>query len=174
MFSRKTRLLSSSVLLIVLSGITARIEPQTIAKDTLSNERHESSLKALEGELDNEFEIRRDILRYIEQEIPSDNINAKTAAIKMAYYQNQVNYHSNTASEAIAWFSKFSLAMRCLSESDLDDWSRISIGIIRLMKNTPERDKHEWQVIDKFFGGRILGTGLNDHEERMKCKAESF
>ena len=132
------------------------------------------NMKELEGSSRNEYGIRDDILRFIEVNVPQDNKKALAAAIKAAQYQNQVYYHSTNQKEAIEYFKKEMLAVNCFANALPNDWIKIRKGIRDLMSNNAEREKHMWEVIDKYFTGKALGTGLNDFEEAEKCKSGNF
>lgn len=128
----------------------------------------------LEGRIKNEYGIRDDVLRFIEQNVPADNKEAVTAAIKLAQYDNQTYYHSANAEEAVVWARKGMLALRCLRQALPKVWVGVAEGMGKLMHNNSDRDKYMWDVDEKYFGWKVLGTGLTESGERKKCEAGDF
>lgn len=130
--------------------------------------------KELEGDINREYGIREDILRFIEKEIPTDNVKAKNAAIKYSKYSRTIYYEANEK-EALELSKKESLALECLAKALPENWIKLSDGIQSLMRNTSERDKHMWDIDKKYFSWKVLGNGgLTTSEVKEKCAMENY
>ncbi|MDA8562208.1 hypothetical protein N9L02_03775, partial [Gammaproteobacteria bacterium] len=133
-----------------------------------------SSIKKLAGQINKEYRIREDILRYIEKNIPADNQKAKNAAIKIAQ-RLQLIYYGATKEEALKLFEKQSLALRCLTYSLPNDWVETAEGIHKLMRNTSERDAHMWEISKSYFSGKILWSGnLSTQQKKDLCEQGNY
>jgi len=133
------------------------------------------SMKELAGKVNKEYGIREDILRYIEKEIPADNEKAKKAAFKYAQ-RMQFIYYQATQTEALKAFKEGSLALECLSYSLPDrGWIDVSRGIEKLMRNTPERDKHMWSIAENYFSWKVLGGAeLTTLQKKELCESGRY
>lgn len=143
-------------------------------KPTISEWNHQPinptiSLKELAGHVNKEYGIREDILRYIEKEIPPNNEMAKKAAIKYAQ-ASQFIYYKATQEEAIKAVTKKLISLDCLRYALKGDEDPIAVPkyIAKLMRNTPERDKHMWYIDEHYFGWKVLGYGDLSTEQILK------
>lgn len=114
-------------------------------------------LKELKGNINKEYGIREDILRYIEKEIPATNEKAIKAALTYAQTE-QFIYYGATPEEAIIADKKALISLHCMGEA-IDNYIEISRGLDKLMRNTPERDEHMWDIDERYFGWKVLGFG---------------
>jgi hypothetical protein len=139
------------------------------------------SLEELRGSITNPCGIRDDILEYIVKNIPSNNESAVRAAIKLAQYRQQIYFGNLSESDALILDSKENLAVECLTQylhkvsgkdilKDLDDTSQV----MKIMFNTNARDKHRWDVDNKYFSWKVLGTGLTVADEKIACQKGEF
>lgn len=132
------------------------------------------SLEELAGHINKEYGIREDILRYIEKEIPADNEKAKKAAITLAQ-KMQFIYYKATQDEALEAAKIQSRALECLSHLLPQTWLDISRDMEKLMRNTPERDNHMWDIDQRYFSWKVLGTGISSTEQMKEiCKSGNF
>lgn len=132
------------------------------------------SMEELAGNINKEYGIREDILRYIEKEIPPNNELAKKAAIKMSQ-KMQFIYYKASQEEALKAVKTQFIAHECLSKVLPDSWIDISRGIDKLMRNTPERDKHMWHIDETYFGWKVLGTGISSTQKMNEiCASGSY
>ncbi len=132
------------------------------------------SKEKLMGHLNKEYGIREDILRYIEREVP-DNEMAKKAAIKYAQKWNFI-YYKATQEEAIKEANQQLITLDCLRLAlKTDERMAISRGISELMRNTPERDKYLWDISSKYFGGKAFGNEpISDDELKRICESGDY
>lgn len=127
------------------------------------------SMEELAGPINKEYNIREDILRYIEKEIPANNVIAKEAAIKYAQAE-QFIYYKASQKEAIKTVSRQIIALKCLRYSiHTNEPKMVTRNIDKLMRNTPERDKHMWHIDETYFGWKVLG-----HEPITKAKLKEI
>jgi hypothetical protein len=147
-------------------------EPKSEKNQQVANPK--VSLKELEGHINKEYGIREDILRYIEKQIPNNEM-AKKVAIKYAQKWNFI-YYKATPEEAIKEAAQQLIILDCLRYAlKTDKPMAITKGIRMLMHNTPERDKYLWQISTKYFGRKIIEQDQIS-EEKLKniCETEKY
>lgn len=165
----------SLVVQLKAGGKTVKPIEENIITDIGSSQKETmSSMQELEGEITNQYDIRNDILQFVEGNVPENNKNASEAAIKLAQYANKIYYHSFSSEEAMALSKKENIALACLDKALPKGWLKISEGIGGLMRNTEAREKHMWEVSEKFLSWQVIGTGLNDREVDEKSKSGNF
>jgi len=132
------------------------------------------SLNELQGYINKEYGIREDILRYIEREIPNNEM-AKKAAIKYAQKWNFI-YYKATPEEAMKEVTQQLITLDCLRYAlKTDKPIPITDGISKLMRNTPERDKYMWDVSSKYFGWKIIEQDTMSEEKLKKiCETGDY
>ncbi len=138
-------------------------------------ENRPPSLEKLAGHINKEYGIREDILRYIEREIPNNEM-AKKAAIKYAQRLNFI-YYKATKEEAMKVIKQQWITLKCLRYAlKTDKPLSITDGIDNLMNNTPERDKHIWDIDQSYFGWKAIGGFRSMSEEELKeiCEAGNY
>jgi hypothetical protein len=135
-----------------------------------------NSLEILVGRVNKEFGIREDILRYIEKEIPPENEKAKKAAITYAQ-TSQFIYYEATNEEAIKAVTKKLISLECLRDALKGDEDPIAVPkyIAKLMRNTPERDKHMWDVDKRYFSSKLMSYGsFSDAKIKEMCAEGNY
>lgn len=152
-----------------------RIKPNKLPVSQSNESKNlKVSLNELQGYINKEYGIREDILRYIEREIPNNEM-AKKAAIKYAQKWNFI-YYKATPEEAMKAAEQQFITLKCLRYA-LKTHEPLSItdGIDKLMRNTPERDKYMWDVSAKYFGLKIIGHDhINAEEIKKICETEVY
>ncbi len=109
------------------------------------------SLDRLIGSLDLNYNIRNDILTYINNSVPILSSPWK-ALIKIAQNQNFLYYSAKTYSEASQVVTENSVAQRCLNMSYNDDRGYTLFKHIEdMMGDTQERRDHIFSVSTYFF-----------------------
>lgn len=129
----------------------------------------------LMGEITNREGIRDDILQYIVKAIPPENEKAVQAAVKVAKYDQDMYYQVTSKEEAIEAAKKYSVALDCLGHAYPDEGLKISKEISRLLGDTPERNKYQWDIAHKYYAWQVLGNGgLTDDQVKEKCEKGDF
>ena len=50
----------------------------------------------------------------------------------------------------------------------------LTTGVDKLMRNTKARDEHMWDIDTKYFGWKIIGSGLSINDEKTACAKGAF
>lgn len=130
------------------------------------------SLDRLIGNLDVSYQIRSDILLYINHAVPTFS-NPWKALIKIAQNQNFLYYQAKTYSEANKAVIETSIAQRCLNmEYNDDSGYHLFKKIEMMMGDTSERRVHIFEVSNYFFGRKGF-THLKVKSEELKSKCDS-
>lgn len=129
----------------------------------------------LMGHINREYEIREDILRYIERTIPTDNEVAKRAAIKYAQ-KWQFIYYKATKEEALKEANNQLVVLQCLQYAmHSNEPLPIVDGINKMMRDTKERDSHMWRIDQDYFSWQVIGhETLNDDELKEVCEKGDY
>lgn len=131
-----------------------------------------TSLDRLIGTLDISYNIRNDILMYINNSTPTFS-NSWKALIKIAQNQNFLYYHAKNYSEANKAVIETSIAQRCLNmEYNDNEGYHLFKGIEMMMADNVERKEHIFKVSNYFFGRRGF-THLKIKPEELIEKCDS-
>jgi len=110
------------------------------------------SLEKLAGLCDNPYNIRNDILVYINNTVPSFSKTWRSF-IKIASNQQFLYYKAKTYEEAQQAVTETTIEMKCLSKQYKNNEEyRIYQHIEDMMIDTDERKEHVFSVSRQFFG----------------------
>jgi hypothetical protein len=133
------------------------------------------SIERLIGNIDVTYQIRSDILLYINNSVPTFS-NSWKALIKIAQNQNFLYYHAKTYSEANNAVIETSTAQRCLN-MEYNDGSGYHLfkKIEMMMSDTNERKVHIFEVSNYFFGRRgFTHLKINKEELAYRCDSGNY
>lgn len=147
-----------------------------ISGNSMYKQKRDESEISLEGRITNAFGVRDDILDYILKTVPSNNESAIRAAIKLAQEDQLIYYGDISESEALRLDSNENLIETCLATylPNNNQGLQLMSKMDKLMRNTKLRDKHMWDIDRKYFGWRVLSSGLNSADEDKACAEGLF
>ena len=132
------------------------------------NKRVSESQAGLIGIITNPFGIRDDTLNYILVNIPENNVNSRIAAIKMAYYDQQmIGVTDDNKLNQLA--NKVSAGIDCLNLPMLKQ-SKFVEEYGNLVRNSSARIT-EYNRIEHLLNGHVISAdfGINTYDLKLQC-----
>jgi hypothetical protein len=132
-------------------------------------------IERLAGIVTNKYQIRNDILTYIDETAPTFS-RSWHALIRIAHIQQFLYYRAKSEEEANNAVEDSSVAIKCLSKEykDNEDYE-IFKHIESMMADTEERRKHIFEVSNRFFGTRgWKHAKISDKELDSKCASGDY
>jgi hypothetical protein len=135
------------------------------------------SMAALIGPINNPYGIRDDILEMILATIPTSQTQMLTAAIKIAYYENQLVYARDNSTRR-DYLAKWALAETCLGYFENSDELTINHNFNRqlaeLMRNSPSRREYLNQLEQTKLAWQVISSGHGSSSEEQFCKEGKY
>lgn len=134
-----------------------------------------TSLERLMGTIDATYQVRTDILLYINNSAPLFSKPWK-ALLKIAQNQNFLYYHARTYEEAENTVKETSVAQRCLNleYNEGIGYSHFK-KIEEMMGDTKERQEHIFEVSNYFFGRRGFShLKINKADLEYRCDSGNY
>lgn len=132
-------------------------------------------LEKLQGNINNPFGIRDDILDFIVKNVPSNNEKLMRASIEFAQIEQDIYYGNPSKQDAINLAGSELLLATCISQYTNNYGSNdLTSRIGGMMRDTKERDQHMWDIDRKYFSWQVIGTGLSVADENIVCQKGDF